>query len=437
MARIFISSTYEDLKAYRKDVYVRLTDIGHDVLAMEDYLASDKRSLERCLEDVRSCDIYVGIFAWRYGYIPPGETRSITECEYREAIRLGKECLIFLCEDGLSWPIKMTDQNRAQIEQLREELGTRHTCKFFSGVDQLGSAVVRSILNSRTVNNSRPTTPHTGRSQIGPDTHLYCDRDLQLDQFNALVSHSKQTRGYAFAIKGNSQDMPQSLVKRLCSEIKHLAKIYGREEDSVSQSYEIKWPSMMPELHRKRVLLAEIIKTLGHKIEISLDHDQPSNLAAILSERHEKIIVLSHYVDLDQAVKEQKALLEWYLNYWGQVAGDLRNVQIILFFSYIEPHRWSSPKYWLWDLIGRSSIREVQSLIPSQYPELSSNQPPVFIKYSLPKLELVKMKDVVKWMREYKVFSEEERENEAKKIVTANTPMPMQHVQAKLKNLLS
>jgi hypothetical protein len=61
----------------------------------------------------------------------------------------------------------------------------------------------------------------------------------------------------------------------------------------------------------------------------------------------------------------------------------------------------------------------------------------VFIKYSLPKLELVKMKDVVKWMREYKVFPEEERENEAIKIVTANTPMPMQHVQAKLKNLLS
>ena len=38
---------------------------------MEDYVAKDERTVKRCLDDVAVCDFYVGIFARRYGYIPP------------------------------------------------------------------------------------------------------------------------------------------------------------------------------------------------------------------------------------------------------------------------------------------------------------------------------------------------------------------------------
>ncbi len=40
---------------------------------MEDYVASDQRPVDDCLKDVAKSDIYVGIIAWRYGYIPPIE----------------------------------------------------------------------------------------------------------------------------------------------------------------------------------------------------------------------------------------------------------------------------------------------------------------------------------------------------------------------------
>ena len=33
-------------------------------------LLKNQRPLQKCLEDVASSDIYVGIFAFRYGYIP-------------------------------------------------------------------------------------------------------------------------------------------------------------------------------------------------------------------------------------------------------------------------------------------------------------------------------------------------------------------------------
>ncbi|HAT44311.1 MAG TPA: hypothetical protein DCS90_04335 [Ktedonobacter sp.] len=86
MAKIYISSTFADLKDYREKVYHALRQMHHDAIAMEDYVATDQRPLDRCLADVAACDLYIGIFAWRYGYIPPKdnpEQKSITELEYR------------------------------------------------------------------------------------------------------------------------------------------------------------------------------------------------------------------------------------------------------------------------------------------------------------------------------------------------------------------
>jgi hypothetical protein len=82
MARIYISSTYRDLTDYRDVVYRTLRQLQHDVIAMEDYVATDARPLDKCLQDVAECDLYVGIFAFSYGYVPDygnPEHKSITE----------------------------------------------------------------------------------------------------------------------------------------------------------------------------------------------------------------------------------------------------------------------------------------------------------------------------------------------------------------------
>lgn len=90
MTTIYLSSTYEDLKEYRKAVFDALRQSGYQVIAMEDYVARDDRPLQTCLEDVGKAQIYVGLFAFRYGYIPPVEHDnpdglSITELEFRHA----------------------------------------------------------------------------------------------------------------------------------------------------------------------------------------------------------------------------------------------------------------------------------------------------------------------------------------------------------------
>src|SRR5271157_106813 len=68
--RIFVSSTFDDLREHRAAAIRVLRQLGHEVVAMEDFVAGGAFPLNRVLADVKRCDVYVGIFAWRYGFVP-------------------------------------------------------------------------------------------------------------------------------------------------------------------------------------------------------------------------------------------------------------------------------------------------------------------------------------------------------------------------------
>jgi tetratricopeptide (TPR) repeat protein len=155
VVKIYISSTFEDLKEYREAVYRALRKMRHDVIAMEDYVATDQRPIQKCLEDVASCDIYIGIFAWRYGFIPEDKKDnpnglSITELEYRKAKEKGIPCLTFLLNKE-EWPIRFIDGTPQSgtkgdnIMRFRNELKTDQISSFFENKDQLAGLVVTAV----------------------------------------------------------------------------------------------------------------------------------------------------------------------------------------------------------------------------------------------------------------------------------------------------
>jgi len=151
MARVYISSTFSDLEEHRRTVGSALRRLGHEDVAMEYYVAEDKRPLDRCLSDVESCDVYVGIFAWRYGYIPNvnyPDGRSITELEYRKAREKGVPRLIFLLSEDALWPRSKQDKGAAadKIETLRQELASGHLVNMFESPDELARKVNEAII---------------------------------------------------------------------------------------------------------------------------------------------------------------------------------------------------------------------------------------------------------------------------------------------------
>lgn len=154
MALIYLSSTFTDLKDYRAAVYHALRQLGHDVKAMEDYVATDERPVGRCLQDVAECDLYIGILAWRYGYIPVDSNpaqKSVTELEYKTARELGHPCLLFVLDQDAQWQPRHMDActgegDRGQrILEFRAAVERDHLRSQFQSPTDLAQQVTAAV----------------------------------------------------------------------------------------------------------------------------------------------------------------------------------------------------------------------------------------------------------------------------------------------------
>ena len=155
MTTIYLSSTYEDLKEYRRVVFDALRKSGYQAIAMEDYVATDQRPVDKCLKDVAEADIYVGIFAFRYGYVPPADhsnsnSLSITELEFRQAESLKKPCLTFVVNQSTPWPPVFMDSQAAEdkgerINTFRQYLLTERLASSFSSPHELATLVLAAV----------------------------------------------------------------------------------------------------------------------------------------------------------------------------------------------------------------------------------------------------------------------------------------------------
>lgn len=137
MPKAYVSSTFDDLRDYRRTAQVVLKRFGYEDVAMEYYVAEDKRPLDRCLADVSACDVYIGIFAWRYGFIPDGQTLSITELEYQRAVKAKKPRLLFVVDEDAAWSPKQMDRDRSRIEAFHERVRKDKIVSKFSTPDTL------------------------------------------------------------------------------------------------------------------------------------------------------------------------------------------------------------------------------------------------------------------------------------------------------------
>jgi len=119
-------------------------------VAMEYYVPESRRPLAKCLDDVCRCDLYLGIFARRYGYVPSGESASITELEFREALRRHIDRVCFLLDTECDWPAAFIDSDEAgaRIEALRAEIARDYLAGFFTTPDELGAVATAAIVRA-------------------------------------------------------------------------------------------------------------------------------------------------------------------------------------------------------------------------------------------------------------------------------------------------
>ena len=136
--RIFLSSTFEDLRTHRAAVVKQLDRMTADHAGMEYFPATAETPLANSLAQLKKCDVYVGLIGFRFGSQAPGTPMSMTQREYEAARELadnGKmELLIYLAADNFRLPntLIQPDSLRSNQMEFRRHLQASHSCRTFS-----------------------------------------------------------------------------------------------------------------------------------------------------------------------------------------------------------------------------------------------------------------------------------------------------------------
>lgn len=144
---VMISSTLRDLPDHRQQAMAACLGRGMFPKMMEHLPASDADTIHDSLELVNDADIYVGVFGFRYGYVPSGHDISITEMEYNRAVSRNIPCLIFLMhQDHVVRPADVeTGVGAEKLEKFKHKLQKHRVVRFFRSAEDLRAGVIDSL----------------------------------------------------------------------------------------------------------------------------------------------------------------------------------------------------------------------------------------------------------------------------------------------------
>jgi formylglycine-generating enzyme required for sulfatase activity len=115
---VFISSTSIDLPEHRKAVSEAVLNLGLYPDGMEHWPVADENPVEFCRQKIEKAELYIGIYAHRYGWRPDGfGGKSITELEYEWATERGIPRLCFVIDPKHPWSPE--DMELEALEDLK------------------------------------------------------------------------------------------------------------------------------------------------------------------------------------------------------------------------------------------------------------------------------------------------------------------------------
>ena len=152
MPSVLISSTSEDLASYRKAAIDVCADLGLLAIAMEHFPAVGLGVVDGSLRKFSEGDVYVGIYAHRYGTIVPGHDRSVTELEFDFAGEQGLERLCFVVDGKYPWPPDAMDQreeDRQRLKTFKARIDAELIRGVFTTVEDFARKLMHALANWR------------------------------------------------------------------------------------------------------------------------------------------------------------------------------------------------------------------------------------------------------------------------------------------------
>jgi hypothetical protein len=157
---IFVSSTFIDLQHHRQLVLNAIGGLEFASQAMEVFGALPGTPKDECLRLVRSADVYVGIFAMRYGFVDPHSSKSLTQLEYEEAQALHLPSLIYIINEDEHTVLPKYVDTGVEAEKLRDfkkNLKNNHVVNFYSSPEDLATKVTKDVVRLVAAAGQQPT----------------------------------------------------------------------------------------------------------------------------------------------------------------------------------------------------------------------------------------------------------------------------------------
>jgi len=224
--RVFISSTYYDLKQTRENLDHFLTGLGYDTVRNEhgDIPYGNKEELEKyCYKEVNNIDIFVSIIGGRFGSEAKDSDWSISNEELRTAINNGKQVYIFieksvdneyetylLNKDNPDTKYKYVDN--VKIYQFLEEihkLTTNNNIKTFES-----SAEIQDYLKEQFAGLFQSFLESSAKTK---DFSLSIKLEEIVEKFNSLSTQYEQIRETIAQTLYTNQYMTHPVVLRVAS----------------------------------------------------------------------------------------------------------------------------------------------------------------------------------------------------------------------------
>jgi hypothetical protein len=148
--RVFISSTCYDLKYIRENLRYFIKTLGYEPILSEDgavYYNPTQHTHDACLTEIPNCQLFVLIIGGRFGGRYHKSEHSITNTEYREAIRL-KIPVFALVESSVYYEHHLYRKNtdNRDIDLSKLTFPSVDSPKIFEFIDEVRSTSVNNAI---------------------------------------------------------------------------------------------------------------------------------------------------------------------------------------------------------------------------------------------------------------------------------------------------
>lgn len=148
--RIFISSTCYDLKYIRENLKFFIHNLGYEPILSEEGLVFYDPVLhtqDACLAEVSACQMFVLIIGGRYGSRYKNTDKSITNVEYREAVRT-KIPIFALVERGVydQYRVYISNKGNPAVDPRKISYPAVDSTKIFDFIDEVQGQAMNNAL---------------------------------------------------------------------------------------------------------------------------------------------------------------------------------------------------------------------------------------------------------------------------------------------------